>query len=403
VRGCDAPRFVAQLAIHYRDFWSARTLTAMPTLDPIDFLTRFCSIPTAPFREHLVMHAIDVFAKKYRTLQVSRDEFGNTLLIRPGKQKSKSPRLIFVAHLDHPGFVAQEMVSDKELKADFRGGVLATFVNGSRVKFFDAGREIRGKVIDVTPDADGRADSATLRVSSAVQKDAIGMFDVGEGRVSASRFHCRCCDDLAGAAAALCLLHELASKPANADVGVLLTRGEEQGFIGAIASVLHPRLLRRTDHIISIECSAEQPVAQQGKGVVLRVGDRTSIFNSAFSRFIFNVADALKQSDKTFKYQRALMPGGTCEATVFDAWGYTSAALCVALGNYHNMDKLRERIAAEHVHVEDWKNMVRLFAEIARSFDTFSGNHDELKGRLTARFDAHRHLVRQRGVVAAGA
>lgn len=372
-------------------------------MDPIDFLTRFCSIPTAPFREHLVMGAVDTFVKKYRALQVSRDEFGNTIIIRPGKQKSKKPRLIFVAHLDHPGFVAMEMVGERELKADFRGGVFAKFVMGARVKFFDAGREITAKVIDVTPDADGRADFATLRVSEPVQKDSIGMFDVGEGRVVGSRFHCRCCDDLAGAAAALMLLHELAAKPAKSDVGVLLTRGEEQGFIGAIASVQHPKLLKASDHLISIECSAEQPVAQQGKGVVLRVGDRTSIFDSAFSRFIFNIADGMKQKDKTFKYQRALMPGGTCEATVFDAWGYTSAAICVALGNYHNMDKLRERIAAEHVHLDDWKNMVRLFVEIARSFDGFSGNHDELKSRLIKRFETHRHLVRLRGSISAGA
>ncbi len=374
----------------------------MADFDPIEFLTLFCSIPTAPFREHLVMQAVDSFAKKYRALTVTRDEWGNTLLVRPGKAKSKKPRLIFVAHLDHPGFVAQEMISPKLVKADFRGGVMASFVMGSRVKFFDAGREIKAKVIDVTPDADGRADYATLRVSEPVQKDSIGMFDVGEGRISGSRFHCRVCDDLAGAAAALCMIHDIATKPAKSDVGVLLTRGEEQGFIGALASVMYPKLLKPSDNVISIECSAEQPVAQQGKGVVLRVGDRTSIFNSAFSRFIFNVADGLKNKDKTFQYQRALMPGGTCEATVFDAWGFTSAAICVALVNYHNMDKLREKIAAEHVHIDDWTNMIRLFVEIARQFDTFSGNHDALKERLIKRFEANRHLIRMRGTVHAG-
>lgn len=351
----------------------------------------------------MVMHAVDAFARKHRTLRLTRDEFGNTLLVRPGKQKSNAPRLIFVAHLDHPGFVAMEMTGPRELKADFRGGVLASFVLGAKVKFFDADREISAKVIDVTPDADGRADFALLRVSEPVHKDAIGMFDVGEGRVSGSRFHCRCCDDLAGAAAALEMLRQLSAKPAKCDVGVLLTRGEEVGFVGALASVLHPKLLRPADRIISIECSAEQPVAQQGKGVVLRVGDRTSIFNSAFSRFIFNVADELKKRDKTFKYQRALMPGGTCEATVFDAWGYTSAAICVALGNYHNMDKLRERIAAENVNVDDWNNMVRLFVELAHQIDTFTGNHDELKQRLTKRFEQHRHQMKLRGTIAVGA
>lgn len=371
--------------------------------DPIAFLQRFTSIPTAPFREHLVMHAVDSFARSHRALHSSRDEFGNTLLIRPGSEKPKRPRLIFVAHLDHPGFVALEMIDAKRLKADFRGGVLANFVMGSRVRFFDAGREITAKVIDVTPDADGRADFATLRVSEAVQPGAIGMFDVGEAKIAKNRLYCRCCDDLAGAAAALCMLHELSSRPAKRDVGVLLTRGEEQGFVGAIASVLHPKLLRADDRIISVECSAEQPIALQGNGVVLRVGDRTSIFNSAFSRFIFNVATALQLRDKSFRLQRALMPGGTCEATVFDAWGYTSAAICVPLGNYHNMDKPRERIAAEHVHLDDWTNMVKLFVELARKSEQFAGSHTELKERLTNRFETHRHQLRVRGAITSGA
>lgn len=375
----------------------------MAAFDPIAFLTQFCSIPTAPFREHLVMHAVDTFARQHRTLQSSRDPFGNTLLVRPGRDKTKKPRLIFVAHLDHPGFVAQEMVNAKTVRADFRGGVMANFVRGARIRFFDAGREIVGKVIEVTPDADGRADFGSIRVPGRVEPGAIGMFDVGKAVVKKGRLYSRCCDDLAGAASALVMLHEIASKPAKHDVGVLLTRGEEQGFIGALAAVMHPKLLRPTDRVISIECSAEQPVAVQGKGVVLRVGDRTSIFNSAFSRFIFNVALELEAKDKSFKYQRALMPGGTCEATVFDAWGYVSAAVCVPLGNYHNMDKLRERIAPEHVHLDDWTNMVRLFVELARKIDAFDGSHGSLQERLIKRFEAHRHEFTLRGTVHAGA
>jgi endoglucanase len=88
------------------------------------------------------------------------------------------------------------------------------------------------------------------------------------------------------------------------------------------------------------------------------------------------------------------MPGGTCEATAFDAWGYTSAAICVPLGNYHNMDRVRERIAAEHVHLADWKNMVRLFIDISRQFHNFDGTHRDLRERLTRRFHAQAPLAR---------
>ena len=214
------------------------------------------------------------------------------------------------------------------------------------MRFFDGDREVVGTVLATAEEA-GRCATADVRVRGPISVGAIGMFDVGVGRFVGKRFHCRACDDLAGAAAALCTLVDLARKPADCDVCVLLTRGEEEGFIGAIASVLEPTLLRPTDRMISIETSAEQPVAQQGKGVVLRVGDRTSVFHSAFGRFLFDAATTLAGEDKTFRFQRALMPGGTCEGTVFDAWGYTTAAVCVALGNYHNMDRAKGRIAAE--------------------------------------------------------
>jgi len=76
------------------------------------------------------------------------------------------------------------------------------------------------------------------------------MWDVGAGRVKGGKFHSRVCDDLAGAAAALAMLDELAKDAKNAPpspVAVLLTRAEEDGFIGAIAASRRPQLLRKTD------------------------------------------------------------------------------------------------------------------------------------------------------------
>jgi endoglucanase len=178
------------------------------------------------------------------------------------------------------------------------------------------------------------------------------------------------------------MLEHLHKRPPANTVALLLTRGEEVGFIGALASVLRPKLLRESDRVISIETSAEQPYAQQGGGVILRVGDRTSIFNSQFMFFLNSVAEDLQKRDKAFKFQRSLMPGGSCEATVFDAFGYITGAVCVPLGNYHNMDKSRRRIAAEYIDLDDWKCMVRLFVELAHRAGEFKPGHVALKRRL---------------------
>ncbi|MBC8108789.1 MAG: M20/M25/M40 family metallo-hydrolase [Anaerolineae bacterium] len=358
-------------------------------------LQELCSIPTAPFVESRVYGYVEAFARARRKLKLSRDRFGNRLLVLPGQKKS--PRIVFVAHTDHPGFVARRMIDKQTLEADFRGGVLREYVDGSRVKFFDGYREIGGVVIGTSSDRE-RANfpaRATIRVKSAVSKNSPGMFDQGIGRFKGGRFLSRVCDDLAGAAAALTMLdqlHRKSSKP-RATVAVLLTRAEEDGFIGALAAAIEPKLLRRDDLMLSIECSAAQPYAPQGKGVIIRVGDRISVFDSSLTFFLSQQAEALAKRAKSFKFQRSLMPGGACEGTVFDAYGFRTAAMCVPLGNYHNMDREKKKIGPEFIDVNDWQNMVKLFVAVAANAHQFDPKMRPLCTRLEKRFRRLRPLL----------
>jgi endoglucanase len=358
----------------------------------IKLLTEVCSIPTAPFAEQYVVRYVEDFVAARRGLMLSRDEAGNLLLELRGKSRGRGPRWVFAAHMDHPGFVARRMVDAKTLEADFRGWVHIDYVRGTRVRFFEAdGSEVPGVVTEVTGTRHDNLQvpaRVRVKVSRTVSKGVPGMFDLGAGRIRGKKFWSRGVDDQGGMASALAMLDAFLAKPAAsaAGVAVLLTRAEEEAFIGAIAAVLKPKLLRKSDRIIAIECSAEQPYARQGDGVIIRVGDKTSIFNSSLTYFLTRQAEALAKKDKSFKFQRALMPGGTCEATVYDAWGYTAAAVCVPLGNYHNMDRSKKRIAAEYIDVRDWTNMVKLFVQLARNGDAFSGENVELKQRVVKRF-----------------
>ena len=357
----------------------------------ISILKSLCSVPTAPFAEQAVVRLIEQFVAERPKLRLSRDRWGNLLVELRGS--SKLPRWVFTAHMDHPGFVARKMLDASTLQADFRGGVEASYFKGSKVRFFDGDQSIPATVTQVDLDRDKRPCGAKLRVSQPVATDLPGMWDQGEGRVEGRKFLSRVCDDLAGAAAALAMIDELSRKPSKVPVAVLLTRAEEEGFIGAIAASIKPQLLKKSDRIIAIETSAAQPYAPQGQGAIIRVGDRTSIFNSALTYFISQAAVALAKHDRTFAYQRALMPGGTCEATVYDAYGFTAASICIALGNYHNMDKVKKKIAPEHIDLNDWRNMVKLFLAVARTGHEFSPGHAQLKQRIEKRFDQWRHLL----------
>lgn len=356
----------------------------MATLASLSTLHEVCSLPTAPFAEGHVVRYIEAFAKR-RRLKLSRDEHGNMLIELPSR--SRGPRWVFTAHMDHPGFVATRMRDARTLETAFRGWVFAEYVKGAKVRFFDGNREVSGVVQSVTlGDERPVPVSAAVKVSRPVAPNAPGMFDQGEARTKGKRFLSRAIDDLGGLAGALQMLDDLRRKPPAAPVALLLTRAEEEGFVGAIAASIKPKLLRRTDRIIAIETSAMQPYAPQGAGVIIRVGDKTSIFNSQLTYFLTQQAEALAKRDKTFKYQRALMPGGTCEATVYDMYGFTAGAICIPLGNYHNMDRAKKRIGPEYIDLGDWRNMVKLFVQVARNGHTFEPGHGPLKQRLERRF-----------------
>jgi endoglucanase len=267
------------------------------------------------------------------------------------------------------------------------------------VRFFNSdGTEVVGEVLGYELAVDRKVPGKVgIRTNGPVEPGAPGMWDQGQGRVKGTKFYSRACDDLAGAAAALTMLDKLARKPPKATVAVLLTRAEEEGFIGAIAASLEPKLLRRSDRIVAIETSAEQPYAPQGNGCIVRIADKTSVFNSALSYFITQQAEALSKKDKSFKYQRALMPGGTCEATVYDVYGFTAGSICVALGNYHNMDRRRRKIAPEFIDLDDWGNMVKLFVQLAKNGHEFEPGHRSLKERIEKRFRKLKPLLRQAG------
>ena len=121
--------------------------------------------------------------------------------------------------------------------------------------------------------------------------------------------------------------------------------------------------------IIAIETSKELPTARMGKGVVIRVGDKIRIYSPEVTRFMESVAAGVAKKTKSFQFQRALMDGGTCEASIYQASGYTTGAVCVPLGNYHNRNFRTGRIAAEYVSMSDLGNMVKLFTRLVESSD----------------------------------
>ncbi|MGH9197342.1 MAG: hypothetical protein ACRD1T_16575, partial [Acidimicrobiia bacterium] len=259
---------------------------------------------------------------------------------------------------------------------------------GTPVRFFDRGQRKpagQGEIVSVDWN-NGRLAGATFRLNSGrAAKGGFAMWDLTPFSLRGEKIFTRVCDDLMGAAAICCVLDEL-GRGRHDDVRVwgLFTRAEEIGFLGAVEAIRR-KYIPKTAAVISLECSRALPQTPQGGGVIVRVGDLSSIFDPDLSEALRAAAVRLSETDDSFKYMRALMDGGTCEATPFCDEGYRASGLAIPLGNYHNQAVERDgkpTIGAENVHVGDFLSEVRLLLELARHPETLAprrGRTDRMK------------------------
>ncbi|HYR59444.1 MAG TPA: M20/M25/M40 family metallo-hydrolase [Chthoniobacteraceae bacterium] len=297
--------------------------------------------PTAPFHEDAVRAEILVQLAQIPSVTTEQDEFGNVIARFRGC--SDHAEYAFAAHMDHPGFVGEE----------FLGSVPESY------------REKKPPVRDF---------------------GAFAMWDLPAFELRDGRIFSRACDDLIGCAAIVALFHELDRIGAEASVHGLFTRAEEVGCIGAIQLAKSGRLPRELT-IVSLECSSEKApgAGRMGEGVIVRVGDRTSVFDDAATAALTHAA-----AEARLPFQRCLMSGGTCEATAYQLYGWRTAALCVALGNYHNCGP-ELTIAPEFVALDDVSTMVELMTHAA-THEGPADPHAALRAKFEKRIEEHRRF-----------
>lgn len=298
----------------------------------LDIARAILAQPTAPFHEDAVRAEILMQLAQCPHVAAELDEFGNVVACY--RRGDGAARYAFAAHMDHPAYVGGE----------FLGGVPAEY------------REKNPPVRDF---------------------GAFAMWDLPAFELRDGRIFSRACDDLIGCAAIVALFHELERAGAEVCVHGLFTRAEEVGFVGAIHLARSGRVPKPLT-IVSLETSSEKGgPAQMGAGVIVRVGDRTSIFDDAATAALVDAARTA-----AIPVQRCLMSGGTCEATAYQLYGYRCAGLCVALGNYHNCGP-DTQIASEFVSADDVAGMVRLMFA-ATTNPAAADPHAVLRAKLEA-------------------
>jgi endoglucanase len=380
-------------------------------------LTELLAQPTAPFREE---HAVAVAQRvlKQAGIPFFSDPVGNVVvgcasradyrcLVR---QKNAEPLRIFIAHMDHPGFHGVRWVSNTRLRIKWHGGSPVRHVSGSRVWLATAqdyramGRLGRVRLLKSRHAID-TAEVHVTGVMNGARPKAGTLYGGFRFRApvwrAGKKIYTKAADDLVGVfaiiATALDLHKKSRGKKSPPFLG-LLTRAEEVGFVGAIGHFELDWLAgaRRPVIAVSLETSRTLPGALIGKGPVVRLGDRRTVFHPGYLKVLTDVA----QDTLPGKHQRRVMDGGSCEATAAITYGLPAIGLSVPLGNYHNEGfeggpgcRVPRGPAPEFVHIDDIEGLLKLCQALMQNGLPWNKSWETQRRQMRRRLREYRQLL----------
>lgn len=362
--------------------------TLLPHSEILDHLL---ALPTAPFREQAVMSFYESLCLEFG-VPYFFDKVGNLVLGTSSlsdykkilNTREKEPVRVFIAHTDHPGFHGVKWASTTELEIFWHGGSPTHFLENASVWVSDSSySQTQGRLTRVKMTATGKAmESAVIvfdhepkQLLTQNAKTLFGAFQFQNTHWidgSSRLLYTKAADDLIGTFAifsqALAQFKsgkKKNSKLKSAFIGVL-TRAEEVGWVGFLEHLSLGVLQKAKRPVIcvSLETSRQLPGAEIGKGPIVRLGDRATIFDAGATLVFANEVAAKVLPNM---HQKRVMDGGSCEATPAMAYGLTTIAISIPLGNYHNQCFEGGPEAAgpngpapEFVHIDDLKGMLAL-------------------------------------------
>ncbi len=330
--------------------------------------------PTAPFREHWMCEALDNLLADIPGVELSADKYGNRLA-HLGNGRNACLPVVFIAHLDHPGFVfeadggnGKNLHDPRLLEARFEGRVEDSFFTGAPVRIFRSPTDkgVPARIVEFSKYIQESGDRRVfLKSEDPVEAPVLGMWDLpAVERTEGGFLRGRACDDLAGCAAMIEALRRLAEQDTSSrplDVTMVFTRGEEAGFCGLLCLLEEEQLpgpLSREGLYLSVETSGELPAARLGEGAIIRCGDRSTTFDAHIVDLLHGLTRA-----NGIRARRALMDLGTCEATAAARSGLRAGGICIPVRHYHNMDTRTGKIASEMISLSDAETLVEMIVE----------------------------------------
>lgn len=382
----------------------------------LSLLLELLQQPTAPFREQRV---IEFATRILRTHRVPHfiDPIGNVVVGCASRReyaqrlnrRSREPMRLYIAHMDHPGFHGVRWLSPTRLQVRWHGGAPTKHLGGAPVWLTaDDDKVYHGRLraARLTPRG-GTIQTAEVVLADCAERPGASPRRLYGGfgfRAPVWRrgelIYTKAADDLVGVFAILATAIERARGGQLQNFTGLLTRAEEVGFIGAIGHLQLGWLqkAKRPVICISLETSRTLPNAVLGKGPVVRLGDRRTVFDPDALNVLTQLATRLLSG----RHQRRIMDGGTCEATAATVFGLPAIGLSIPLGNYHNQGfeggpdcRGKNGPAPEFVHVADIDGMLLLCRGLLQPALPWNAPWSIEKRQYQKRFKSYRTLLEQ--------
>lgn len=314
------------------------------------------------------------------------DKMGNCVFkISPEVYTAQTKKIMFSAHMDEVGLMVTEIDSDGYLKFDTLGGIDCRVLCGRNVVVGDENKKIKGVIASKAihhQTAEERKQATKISdmyidIGATSKEDAEKYVDIGDFVTFDSDFivfgkdgrlvKSKALDDRMGCAVMLEVMKELSfGKMKNTnELYFCFTVREEVGLSGAqtVAQVIKPdyAVVLETTAIADIEGVAPAlRVAEVGKGGVVSVMDRSTVYNHKFVSYLLELAELKGIRAQVKRY----VSGGNDAGHIHKSGeGVKTVALSIPTRYLHSpscvasLDDLDSVIELVKTLIETWKSV----------------------------------------------
>lgn len=308
--------------------------------------------------------------------EVIQDGLGSLFGVRYNEEKG--PKVMVAGHMDEVGFMVTSVTDKGMLRFQTLGGWWSQVLLAQRVHVVTKKGPITGVIASIPPHlldesqrnkpmaiknmmidvgADSKQEVAEMGIRPGDQIVPICPFTpmVNEKKILAKAW-----DNRYGCGLAIELLKEVKNEKLPNILYSGATVQEEVGLRGAqsAANMIKPDLFYALDASPANDTSGDKNAfGQLGKGVLLRIFDRTMVTHRGMREFILDTAET-----NSIPYQYFVSPGGTDAGRVHTSNnGVPSAVIGVCSRYIHTH--------ASMIHVDDYAAAKELLVKLVRSTD----------------------------------